>query len=131
MFIVLTIINIPIFMIYQSTTFANNEFTKVNEVFKYFTIGNLGRSAQECGYSNVKEILIDDYAGDSPIISLNCPGGGYIKKLVQFGLLYAEDKRTRQPSNGYSQCHAVKNPLEEPIIISSEEDIIKEERKDT
>ena len=69
-------------MIYQSTTAANNEFTKVNEVFKYFTIGNLGRSDQECGYSNVKEKLIDDYAGDNPIIQLNCPRGGYIKKLV-------------------------------------------------
>lgn len=82
MFVFLTIINIPIFMIYQSTTAANNEFTKVNEVFKYFTIGNLGRSDQECGYSNVNEILIDDYEGDSPMISLKCPGKGYIKKLV-------------------------------------------------
>jgi len=70
--------------------------------------------------------MIDDYEGDSPIISLQCPGKGYIKKVVQFGLLYAEDKRTRQPSNGYSQCHAVKNPLEPPIIILNADDILNE-----
>ena len=130
MFVLLTLINIPIFMIYQSTTYANNEFTKPNEIFKYFTIGNLGRGDQECGYSHVKEILLDDYAGDSPIIQLSCPGGGYIKKLVQFGLLYREDKRTRTESNGFSQCHAVKNPLEPPVIINSEEDIKREIEKD-
>ena len=40
MFAVLSIINLPILMIYQGTT--KNNSTNINELFKYFTIGNLG-----------------------------------------------------------------------------------------
>ena len=52
---------------YESTT-DNNDFTNVKEIFKFFTLGNLGRSNLECGYSDVKEYLIDEYT----FIGLDC-----------------------------------------------------------
>ena len=81
MFIVLTILNVPIYFFYQSTTLYNN-FIDINQVFKYFTLGNLGRSNNICGYSDFSQALYDDddYAttiDPPPKIELKC-NKGYI-----------------------------------------------------
>lgn len=41
LFSVLTLVNLPVMYIYQSNT-DNNNFGSITEVWKYFTIGNLG-----------------------------------------------------------------------------------------
>lgn len=51
MFLILTIVNIPIFVMYEANT-SGNALNNYNEVFKYFTIGNLGQMSKQCGFSN-------------------------------------------------------------------------------
>ena len=97
---------------YQSTT-DNNDFSDIKNIFKFFTLGNLGRSNLECGFSDVKEYLIDGYKGHSPDIYIDCQKDGtrrYISKLEKFGLLYADDPKTGQPSSGEAACQQIKNP---------------------
>lgn len=40
LFLILTIINIPVYVIYNNAT-MNNKYKKMDQLFKYFTIGNL------------------------------------------------------------------------------------------
>ena len=40
LFFVLALINIPVFIIYSGST-RNNNYSKMDEIFKYFTLGNL------------------------------------------------------------------------------------------
>ena len=53
MFFVLTVINLPVYIIYASNTDGNN-FSNLNVFFSYFTLGNLGRSNLKCDYGNVE-----------------------------------------------------------------------------
>lgn len=41
MFFILTIINLPVLMVYKSNT-VNNDYANLRKTFQYFTIGNLG-----------------------------------------------------------------------------------------
>ena len=49
LFIVLTLINIPIIGLYANSSKTN--MTNFEEVFAYFTLGNLGRGEDHCGYT--------------------------------------------------------------------------------
>ena len=42
LFLMLTILNIPLFYMYASMTDDNN-YTNLNEVFQYFTLGNIAK----------------------------------------------------------------------------------------
>ena len=55
MFTVLTIVNIPILYMYSSQTsgISENNYENWTDLFKYFTIGNLGQTDSECDYSQV------------------------------------------------------------------------------
>ena len=108
MFLILSILNVPIYLIYQAPT-DDNVYDSSMQFWSYFTLGNLARPNEECGYSDVREYLVEDFDGHSPNINLKCDKG-YISKLMFFGLLYKDDKRTGKESNGYSQCHAVEYP---------------------
>ena len=50
MFGILSFINIPIYVLYESNT-NGNEY-KIGKLFKYFTIGNLGQMTRLCGWSD-------------------------------------------------------------------------------
>lgn len=52
LFFILTVINIPLCLMYASTT-ENNDYLHLNEVFRYFTIGNIGRGNTICAHSNI------------------------------------------------------------------------------
>ena len=49
LFIALAIINIPIINFYLNSSYA--EFNSYDEIFAYFTLGNLGRGDKFCGYT--------------------------------------------------------------------------------
>jgi NADH:ubiquinone oxidoreductase subunit 2 (subunit N) len=53
LFFVLSIVNIPIFLMYSNQT-QNNDYYNINQVFKYFTLGNIAQTNKVCGYSQVK-----------------------------------------------------------------------------
>lgn len=80
------------FIIYQSTT-DDNDFSTIDGLFKYFTLGNLGRPNLICGYSDIMEKMIEDYPGTKVNLKLECPVG-YISKIERFGLLYYDDPST-------------------------------------
>lgn len=50
MFVILTIINIPLFCFYELNT-QGNELGNFQKVFKYFTLGNLGQMDKRCSWS--------------------------------------------------------------------------------
>ena len=74
MFTVLTIVNIPILLIYQSNT-THNDFLALNQFFKYFTIGNLGQSDNVCDYSQINLLNVDDTLKP---MNFTCKHGKYI-----------------------------------------------------
>jgi hypothetical protein len=52
LFVVLTIINIPIIGLYANS--SKFELRNYEEIFAYFTLGNLGRGQHHCGYQILK-----------------------------------------------------------------------------
>ena len=111
MFVVLSIINIPLFVIYPSPT-KFNDYSSVEKMITYMTLGNLARPNLECGFSDLKKDMIYGEKERSPEIKLQCDAGEYISKITNFGLLYKEDKETGAKSDGYSQCMSIKFPHE-------------------
>jgi len=57
MFFVLSIINLPLYLMYKSST--HNNLMNLNHMWKYFTIGNIGNSDSSCDWSNINLINMD------------------------------------------------------------------------
>ena len=74
MFTILAILNVPIYIIYMSST-NDNKLMDINHLFKYFTLGNMGRPQLYCDYSDLKSNLVEDYEKGSRIMDLHCDGG--------------------------------------------------------
>lgn len=51
------------------------------EIFAYFTLGNIGRGEDHCGYISLKEKQQQN-------IELNCGSQIYLKNINRYGLLY-------------------------------------------
>lgn len=58
MFVVLTILNVPLFFLYELNT-NGNELDDFNKVFKYYTLGNLGQMDKKCSYSTFESYFND------------------------------------------------------------------------
>jgi len=117
MFAVLSIINAPLLLMYQSTT-TNNNFLNIGQTFKYFTLGNVGVTDDNCGFSKVN---IYDLDYESKMINLKCQEGSYINDIKNFGFLYLYDKRVNGNSTGESICYAAENPEEKPKKFEDED----------
>lgn len=52
MFTILSVINFPLYFIYQSSTLKNN-YGNLATVFKFFTIGNMGITDTICDWSQI------------------------------------------------------------------------------
>jgi hypothetical protein len=100
MFFVLTLINMPIYLIYASNTDGNN-YSSLNLFFSYFTLGNLGRSNLKCDYGNVLNNMVLEYDLPPRKLKLACDSG-YIKEVERFGLLYLDDTKTGEESSGFT-----------------------------
>jgi hypothetical protein len=107
LFLVLSVLNLPVYIIYHSTTEDNN-LSNIDDLFRYFTLGNLGRPNLICGHSDIREKMIEDYPGDKINMKLECPAG-YISNIERFGLLYYDEPSTGKPSNGNETCNSVMN----------------------
>lgn len=53
LFLILTLINVPLCLMYASLTDGNNYYS-LNIAFQYFTIGNIGKGNLICNYSNIE-----------------------------------------------------------------------------
>ena len=53
LFFMLTILNIPVFLMYSSMT-VDNDYMSVQKAWQYFTLGNIGKGNNICGYSNIE-----------------------------------------------------------------------------
>ena len=131
MFLVLTIVNIPVYFMYASQT-RENDYANLTELFGYFTIGNLGQTWNECDYSEVYLASDEIQMSDSMRkLTWVCPPGTYISSLNHFGFLYQEDRRLRRPSHGRSSCWASMHPTDEDDDATMEEaDRAKQEKYD-
>ena len=54
LFLILTIVNVPIYMLYSSTTPDHPDYlSDLEAAFKYFSIGNIGKGDRVCGFSSI------------------------------------------------------------------------------
>lgn len=130
LFFFLTVLNIPVFWMYASMTKGNN-YTEMEEAFKYFTLGNLGKGNPICGYSNIDysksqqifkgeldepdqnifaEVLEREVI---PKIELKCPRDtSYMQSLKDVGFVYSLNLQTGDFSQAKQICHQIHNPIE-------------------
>jgi hypothetical protein len=106
LFFILTIINLPVFWMYAEST-RNNDYGSLNQIFKYFTIGNIARTNQICGYStlnNAKKPVDSKMFGSAPSsFQMKCDRG-YIKEIEHYGFLYLLDHSHSSFSMPINQC---------------------------
>lgn len=67
MFVVLSIINFPLLLIYPAPT-KHNDYTNAGSVFGLFTLGNMARPNPACGFSDLKKDMIYGHKMRSPEI---------------------------------------------------------------
>ena len=114
LFFILSLINIPIMLMYANSTYGN-QYEKIDQVFKYFTLGNIGQTYSVCGYTSVefkdvqKPDLTDKSYGQAvdKDIKLSCPESGYISQMQVFGFLYMLDYEAGVLSHPNNQCKKV------------------------
>ena len=81
LFFILMVLNIPIYLIYASST-ANNAYTDTEEGLRFFTIGNLGQNNPACGYSTV------DFSESGQTLEVGCSiAGQYMTGIETYGFL--------------------------------------------
>ena len=98
MFFLLTILNIPLFILYENNT-DGNEILKIGKLFRYFTIGNLGQLTKRCGWGDFAFKFMEENYGLTQQIEVDC-GTGYVNEVQQFGFLYTIDKLYGGDSDG-------------------------------
>ena len=66
MFVILTILNIPLFCFYELNTTGNQlgDFTKA---FKYFTLGNLGQMDKKCSWATFESHFNESYTEEKSV----------------------------------------------------------------
>ena len=123
MFVLLTVINIPVLIIYADNT-SNNNYAHLSEAFKYLTLGNLGQTDDACGHSSINiPDLNGNFYPDSAskgLINLTCSDNFYIDGVKNFGFLYRMDRETKNISSGRSWCEHVMKPFDKRLIIEPE-----------
>ena len=77
MFGILSLINLPVYLICARNT-ENNDFNKIQNLFVYWSIGNLGRPDFYCGHSEIDVDLLDSTEIESKPIELKCKGSNFI-----------------------------------------------------
>lgn len=109
MFVVLTIINLPIMLFCYHNT-HKNQLWNLGKTFKYFTIGNLGQMNRQCSWSSFENYFEPNVSQFDPI-QVSCDNGGYIGELVQFGFLYLFDKAYGADSVAQKRCEFIEDPF--------------------
>jgi hypothetical protein len=79
MFFVLTIINVPLYVMYENNT-DGNDILNIGQLFKYFTIGNLGQLTKRCGWGDFAFKFMTENAGLTQQIKVDC-GSGYVNEM--------------------------------------------------
>ena len=87
MFFILTIINMPVLLVYKNTT-KENDYLDLKKFFGYFTIGNLGQTDSRCDWTQVDLERIDR---NLDTFQMECPKDQYIRGIKYFGFLYANE----------------------------------------
>jgi hypothetical protein len=122
---ILSIINMPLYLMYSTAANSRVNFLNVNSVFQHFSLGYIGTTIQICQtshipyeagkslYPNFGEIATN--VGNIPRyppkkMHYKCPlEDGYFKSLDNFGFLYKIDMDFKTYSSGDSRCQKI-NP---------------------
>ena len=86
---------------YQSST-ANNSYN-LNQLWKYYTIGNIGNTDSSCDWSSINLVNMDHEIKE---MNFGCMDGQYINTIKYLGFLYHTDMRFNIESYGESWCLA-------------------------
>jgi hypothetical protein len=79
LFFCLSILNLPVLLVYVNST-KGNDYSDLDKIFSYFTLGNLGRSNQYCEYASINsENVINFHCADQV---------EYMHDIGRYGLLY-------------------------------------------
>ena len=113
MFFILSIINLPLYMMYQSST-TNNALSNLSAMWKYYTIGNIGNTDSSCDWSSINLINMDH---EIRKMNFSCNAGQYISNVKYFGFLYQTDLRFNIQSYGESWCREVANPFDDALYL--------------
>lgn len=125
MFLLLTVMNVPLCILYENNT-DGNDILNIGQLFKYFTIGNLGQLTKRCGWGDLAFKFMTENSGLQQQIKVDC-GTGYVNEMQQFGFLYTIDKIWGGESEGEATCNHIENPQlpykkQPPIMIDCNED---------
>lgn len=97
LFFVLSLINIPIYNLYQGVT-RNNNYIDVG--MSYLTLGNLAETNPTCSYAKVLPV-----ASKQESFDLKCVGEyEYLSMIDDYGLSYVFDLGLNQESEGREKC---------------------------
>mmetsp|Transcript_5131 Transcript_5131/g.7850 ORF Transcript_5131/g.7850 Transcript_5131/m.7850 type:complete len:115 (+) Transcript_5131:2231-2575(+) len=91
MMMLLSFVNLPILLMYQSNTVYNNYLDLYSSTFRFYTLGNMGITNDKCGYSRMNYESDHDHARrlfEQKELELKCPENTYINEIKHFGLLY-------------------------------------------
>lgn len=139
MFILLSIINIPIYVLYEHNT-QGNVYFDFSKSFRLYTLGNLGQLSKRCSHQTMDWHFLEYYDKvkypnkvlsnpKPPKMQFDCGEGGYIERLMDFGLTYKNDSKYHGPTNGTALCNHIMNPLD-PYIFKKPIDCKKDENKE-
>jgi hypothetical protein len=73
MFGILSIVNMPVYYLYENST-ENNNYSNIGMFFKYFTLGNIGQDLNECGWSEI-DVTDFDKIPTLKKVNITCPEG--------------------------------------------------------
>ena len=108
MFLILTILNLPLFFFYELNT-TGNQLGNFQKVFKYYTLGNLGQMDKKCSYSSFEYNFNSSIEEKAPPVHVDC-GDGYIGELQSFGFLYKFDKQYGDDTIASERCKYIEDP---------------------
>ena len=102
LFFILMLINIPIYIMYASST-SNNAYTDTEEGLRFFTVGNLGQLNPSCG-----DLPSFDFSNDDQVLDLRCSvPGQYMTTIKSYGFLQYADPVTKKPSSAAERCSKI------------------------
>ena len=110
MFGILSLINLPVYLICARNT-ENNNLNEIGNLFVYWSVGNLGRPDFFCDNSEIGGDELDLSAGsESKAIELKCDGSNFITTIDYFGFLYAFNKQTLDKTSATETCQNINFP---------------------
>ena len=106
LFFLLTILNIPVYMMYAGAT-LHNDYFDLGRGFSFFAVGNVAQTNKVCS----AQVVLPITSTSGPKFKLKCTEPHqYLLRLENYGLLYALNPATRKAASATEECKAIMSP---------------------